>query len=740
MTIEIIESTQTYPLIGAGIDRVDGPLKVTGAARYPADVDLPNLAHAVLVRSTISAGKIRRIDTASAEAAAGVLAVLTHVNAPRIALGPKSPLGQTPPPPLQDDRIVQYGQYVAIVVAETIEQAAAAARLVQVDYEATDPLLELSDARAIRLENPYGTDLQRGNVSAAFDAADVKFEAGYTTPANTNNPLGLFATVAEWKGDTLTVHDATQWPSNVRPTLATMFGIPESGVRVLAPYVGGGFGAGLRVWPHVVLTVLAARTIGRPVKTVLTRPQMFTGIGHRPNTAQHVKLGAARDGRLLAIDHAGAESVALEDDNFEATTWGTASAYACANVSARDQQVRLNITAPGSMRAPGTAQGNFALESAIDELAYAIGMDPLALRRANYAEIEPQSGLPWSSNALHACYDEGAERFGWSRRAPQPRAMRDGRWLVGYGMASATYPWYQAPCRARVTLSRDGTAYVRSAATDIGTGTYTVMKQLAAETLGLTLDRVTFDLGDSSMPDSPQAGGSGLTIALGSAVYAACRNLVEKCLDVVRRDTREPLHDSSLDDVTAADDGIHRNDDAQLRSSYVEIMARHGLEDVTADGESTPATQEDTGFAPAGAFAAKFVEVRVDADLGLIRVARVVSAIDGGRILNEKLATSQVIGGTVGGIGMALFEETASDPGIGRIANATLADYLVAVNADIPAMEVIFVGAPDRMSPIGVKGVGEIGLVGIAAAIANAVYHATGVRVRDLPITLDRLL
>ncbi len=726
-------------LVGAGIDRVDGPAKVAGAAPYPNDVTVPDLAHAALVRATIAAGRIRRIDTGPAEAAPGVLAVITHHNAPRLAGGPADIGLPQPPPPLQDDRVLHHGQYVAVVVAGTAEQATAAARLVRADYEPGEPVVDPGDSRAELLTNPWGLDQQRGDVAAGWAAAEVSVEATYTTPDETNNPLGLFATVAFWNGDHLTVHDATQWPYAARATLAAAFALPEDGVRVLAPYVGGGFGAGLRCWPHVILAALASRTVGRPVKLVLTRPQMFTGVGHRPGTVQHVKLGATRTGELTVIDHQATSPTAMEDFNVEPTTMGSAAAYSCPHVAARDQQKRLNIPAPGSMRAPGEAQGNFAVESAMDELAYVLGTDPLELRLRNYAETHPQLGLPWSSKALRACYQQGAERFGWSQRSPEPGSMRDGDWLVGYGMAGVSYMWGQLPCQVRASIGRDGGALVRSAATDIGTGTYTIMTQLSADLLGLEFGQVRFDLGDSDMPMAPPAGGSALTAALGSAVYAACRQLVQVFVDAVADDPGSPLRGCSLDQVTAADGRIHRTGQPGQGEAYTDILARHNLDELTAAAASAPAKPQDLGLAPAGPFAAKFVEVRVDPDLGLVRVARVVSAIDGGRILNEKTARSQIIGGTVGGIGMALLEQTITDPS-GRIANPTFTDYLVPVNADVPDMDVLFVGEPDRFNPIGVKGIGEVGLVGIAAAIANAVFHATGRRIRSLPISIDRLL
>ncbi|MEV6372974.1 xanthine dehydrogenase family protein molybdopterin-binding subunit [Micromonospora musae] len=733
--------TLTRPVVvGAGVDRVDGPLKVAGAAPYSSDIALPGMVHVALVRSTIAAGRITRLDTGAAEQLPGVLAVLSHHNAPRLAAGPTNNLGPTPPPPLQDDRIRHHGQYLAAVVAEKPYQAAAAARAVTVEYERAEPVLRIEDPGGELRNDPFGMDATRGDAAGALAAAEVVHKATYVTAENTNNPLGLFATVAQWSGGRLTVHDATQWTSNTCQTLAQMFEVPESAVRVYAKYVGGAFGSGLRVWPHVVLAVLAARTVGRPVKLVLSRPEMFTGIGHRPNTVQQLRIGAARDGGFVAIEHEALQTVAMDDENLEPVAASSASAYACPNVTTRDRQRRLNIPCPGSMRAPGEAQANFALESAIDELSYLLDMDPLDLRLRNYAQVQPQFGLPWSSKALRECYQVGAERFGWSRRDRRIGAMRDGRWRVGYGMAGVSYLWWQVHCEARATIGSDGTGYVRSAATDIGTGTYTVMRQLSAELLGLELDQVRFDLGDSNLPWSPQAGGSGLTGALGNAVHSACRELVRTFLRTVVNDSASPLRGCTIDDVAVSGGRIHHRADGKLGESFVAILARHGLDELTADGVSDPPDPQEVGMAPAGAFAAKFVEVHVDPDLGLLRVPRIVSVVDGGRILNEKLARSQIIGATVGGVGQAILEETVTDPRTGRIANANLGDYLVAVNADIGEVDVTFVGEPDQLTPLGTKGVGEVGLPGTAAAVANAVYHATGKRIRSLPITIDELL
>jgi xanthine dehydrogenase YagR molybdenum-binding subunit len=728
-------------LLGPGVNRVDGPLKVAGKASYPGDFAYPGMAHAVLVRSTVGSGRITEIDTTQAEGAPGVVCVLTHLNAGHLERGPMTPLGVSPPAPLQDDVILHYGQHVAVVVADTFEEATEAAGLVRVDYAAQPALLELEDPRAELRTNPWKRDAAWGDTAGALAAAEVQLDETYFTVDNTNNPMGPLTTVARWEGDTLLINNSTQWASLESTSLAATFGIPEESVHVMAPYVGGGFGAGLRVWPHVILAALAARVTGRPVKLALTRPQMFTACGHRPKGRQRIRLGATRDGRLVAIDHEALTAAAMDDDNFEPTATVSATSYACPNVATHDTQARLNIPVPNSMRGPGASTGNYALECAMDELAYKLGMDPLELRLRNDADPHPPSGMPWSSRAHRECLERGAELFGWSRRNPEPRSMREDGMLVGYGLAAVGYPWFRARCLARVTIRRDGTAYVCSAGTEIGNGAYTVFVQLSAELLGLDPEQVTVGLGESTMPLAPQTGGSGLTSAIGSAIYEACRRIIGDVLDLVADDdTDSALYGCTIDDVEVVGGGIRRRDDPVRFESYRDILARHHRPELTAEGESVPATPQELGMAPAGAFGAKYVEVRVDPDLGRIRVARAVSVIDGGRILNEKTARSQIIGGTVGGIGMALFEETASDAGTGRIANATLGDYIVPVNADIPDMQIEFVGSWDRANPIGTKGIGEIGLVGLAPAIANGIFHATGRRIRSLPITMDQLL
>ncbi|HEV2986156.1 MAG TPA: xanthine dehydrogenase family protein molybdopterin-binding subunit [Vicinamibacterales bacterium] len=740
--------TDPNSLLGRPVDRVDGPIKAAGAARYAIDVSLPNMVHGVIVQSTIAAGRIRRFDASNALSSPGVLAVISHENAPRLGTGPMSVLGPPPPPPFQHDRVLHHGQHVACVVAETHAQAVAAARRIEIDYETSDALVNLDDPRVTIQPNPFVPDEKRGDVAQALRSAEVQLDVTYRTPPETHNPIGLFATVATWEGDALTVYDTTQFPTNIQAVLAASFGIPSEGVRVIAQYIGGAFGAGLRFWPHVTLAALGARTVGRPVKVVLNRGQMFTSIGYRPPTVQRVKVGATRDGSLVAIDHESIEPLAMEDFFAEPVTPTTAKLYACPHVSTRDRQVRLHVGVPSWMRAPGEAQGAVGLECALDELAYALHIDPLELRLRNFAETHPGNGLPWSTNALRACYEEGARRFEWSRRTFEPRSMRKGSQLVGLGMATGSLPYYQMPCEVRASIDSAGRVYVGSAGTDIGPGTYTIMTQVAADVLGLPMDAIRVDLGDTRTPPAPQQGGSGLAAALSSATFLACRELLKAFLDVAQADPRSPLHeaavgngnrrrDGCLDDVRASNGRIALAHDLSRADSYTEILRRSNRAELAALGKSAPRQDPDKAN---GVFSVKFAEVHIDRDLGRIRVTRLLAVIDAGRVLNPKTAASQIVGAAVGGIGMALLEETLSDPGTGRIANGTFGDYLVAVNADVPDVDVLFVGQPDPANPLGVKGVGEIGLVGIAPAIANAVFHATGRRIRSLPITLDQLL
>ncbi|MDR7277535.1 xanthine dehydrogenase family protein molybdopterin-binding subunit [Catenuloplanes atrovinosus] len=717
-------------LVGRPVDRVDGPLKVHGAARYPADETWPDLAHAVLAGATVAAGRITAIDATAARAAPGVLAVITHENVLPLRPAPATALGPPPRFPLADDVIRHYGQYLAVVVARTRREAAAAARLLDVTYAAEPPVVRMDDPRAEVVENPFGLEVAIGDASGA----EFGYDETFTIPAESNSPMGLFATVARWDGDRLTVHDSTQWPVSVRSVLAGVFGVPEPDVRVLCRFVGGGFGAGLKVWPHTVLAAVAARMTGRPVRLVLDRPQMFAGTGHRSRSVQRLRIAAGPDGRLTAIDHHATSTVGIDETLFSGIVTGTAEAYDCPNIATHDRQVRLHIPNPGFLRAPGHGEMNFAVESAMDELAHRLGIDPVELRLRNFRATHPHSGLPWSSNALRDCYRVGAARFGWSARDPRPRSTRDGDELIGYGMAGTSYSWYVGGCRARIDLGADGCAVVRTAATDIGTGTATIVTQVAADRLGLPLTRVRAEIGDTDLPPAPQSGGSGLATAVTGAVLAASGELLRAVAGLAGG----ALASRAADELAATDGRVHLRADPSTGVSFTEVLARHGLPELSADGQFDPADSD--GLARSGAFAAHFVEVRVDEELGRLRVARLVTAVDAGRVLNEKTARSQILGGAVMGLGMALLEEIAWEDGTGRPPNATFGDYLIPVNADVPDHDITFVGEPDPLNPGGAKGIGEVGLTGVAAAVANAVFHATGRRVRTLPISVERLL
>ena len=691
--------------IGAPIPRVDGPLKVRGEAKYAADFDRPRLCHAVMVLSTIPSGTVVRIDSAAAKRMPGVLLVLTHENA--TALPQKGRAAVKPPTGrelslFQDGEVRYNGEPVAVVVAETLEQATDAAAHLQVSCTSRDAKLDFNEAR----KDPRPARMVRGPATKTWGEgagplahAEVKVDAVYTTPMEHHNPMEPHGTIAEWRADQLTLYDATQNVSGVKETVAKTFGLPPENVRVIDPYVGGGFGCKGSVWSHVVLAAMAARQVGRPVKLVLQRPQMFGPVGGRPQTEQHLALGAKRDGHIIAMQHEVISHTSAFEDFTEPSTQPTRALYAYANGDTRQELAKLNVGTPTFQRAPGESSGTFAIESAMDELAVALKMDPLALRLANYAEVEPSSGKPWSSKKLRQCYEEGARRFGWSRRKAEPRSMRDGRWLVGWGMATATYPAHRQTAKAMAMLREDGTYVVRTATQDLGTGSYTIFTQVAADALGVPLEKVRFELGDTSFPKAPASGGSMTACSVGPAVRQACLALKRK-----------------------ADAG--------------------GKAPLQAEAEAKPEHEDEEANPHAErSFGALFTEVRVDPDLGVIRVPRIVGVYSVGRILNMKTATSQLQGGIVWGVGMALLEESVLDPRSGRIVNGNLAEYHVPVNADIGSIDVSFVEENDTIfNELGARGIGEIGITGVAGAIANAVYHATGKRIRDLPITLDKVL
>lgn len=734
-------------IIGAALDRVDGRPKVTGAARYAAEaVGLPDLAEAVLVQSTIGAGRIAEIDTVAAERAPGVILVMTHKNAPRLASNKANPMQPGEAYPLlQDDKIVYNGQHIALVVAETFEQATYAATLIRVRYDAERPVAHLDQAldRLTVPKNFRGgerpPDSKRGDPDRAFAAAPIKIDQTYTTPVEHHNPMEPPAAIAAWNGDKLTLYHSTQAVMGSRQRVAELLGVAQDNIHVISDYVGGGFGSKGSCWPHVTLAAMAARTARRPVRLVLTRRQMFTANGYRSPTIQRVRLAAGRDGKLAAILHDGKSQTSLIGEFDEPVGLATEIMYSCPNVAVTHRVAAINVGMPTFMRAPGEASGMFALEVAMDELAEAVGIDPLELRLRNYAERDESKNLPFTSKELRACYAQGAEAFGWSRRNPQPGAMREGHLLIGWGMASATYPANRSEAGATVRIERDGSVIVRSATQDIGTGTYTTMTQVAAETLGVPVERVRAELGDSTMPKAPVSGGSQSSASVLPAVQKAAQAVRQKLLALATgRNAPGPLQGARADELDIDAGVVFRKSDRGQAAPYASLMQNAGGA-IEATETSKPGAEEKTHSAHS--FGAHFVEVSVDPELGELRVRRYVAAFAGGRIMNAKTAHSQYIGGIVYGLGMALTEESNVDVHTGRVANANIAEYLMPVNADVPAITVLQVPEQDAIfNPLGIKGIGELPMVGVAAAIANAVYHATGKRIRDLPIRPDKLL
>lgn len=724
--------------LGKETTRVDGIAKVTGKAKYAAEFQIPHLTYGFIVLSTIAKGRITGIDTRAAEASAGVLKVFTHLNAGKLGKPPAADASPTWAWPLQSDQVFFNGQPIALVVAETYEQARHAARLVQVSYQAqpheTNVATLLDRAKPAPQEAP-----PRGNPEAALQAAAVKVNSEYRIPIEHHNPMEPHAAIAFWEGDQLTIFDKTQNVYGVQQHLSQGLGVPTGNIRVVSPFVGGAFGASLKPNYYPSLTAMAARELKRPVKVVFTRAQMFTGHGYRPETIQKVALGAAPNGKLQAIIHEAFHNTSSFESFSDNTTGFLKQVYACPNLHAPLKIAATDLATPTWMRAPGAVSGMFALESAMDELAYALKIDPLELRLINYAEVDPESGKPFSSKALRECYRLGAEKFGWGKRNPEPRSMRDGNLLVGWGMASSVWGAMQMPASARVTYRADGTASVASATSDIGPGTYTVMTMIAAEFLGLALEKVKFELGDTDQPRAPAQGGSWTTSSVGSAVRGAALTITEKLLSLANQDAGSPLRGASIDEVEMFEDRLRLKSDAALSVDIAAIMQRAGTQELTEVYDSKPSPEREKYASLA--HGAQFVEVKVDPELGTVRVSRVIEITACGRILNPLASHSQEIGGVVWGIGMALEEATEIDHRYGRIMNASLQHYHVPVNADIHAIETIFVEEDDTIvNPLGVKGMGELGMVGIPAAIANAVYHATGKRIRDLPITPDKLV
>jgi xanthine dehydrogenase YagR molybdenum-binding subunit len=728
--------------IGTATPRVDGRAKVTGEAKYAGEFKTSGLAYGSVVESTIAKGRIARIVTGEALRVEGVLDVLTHKNRPRMAGADNAwkddvaPEEGSPFRPLYDDKIRFNGQPIALVLAKEWEIARYAASLVRIEYEKEPFVTDLYKQRgqAFVVKKP---DKPRGNAKKAYAAADVRHEAEYFIPTEHHNPMELYASTVIWDGGgKLTVYDKTQGVQNVQRYLCGVFNKKAVDLRVISPFVGGAFGSGLRPQYQVVLAVLGALALKRSVRLVLTRQQMY-GLGYRPATIERLALGAKADGTLDAITHE-AIAVTSQFEEFSRNDTGWAALlYKSANAKYVHKLARLDVPTSCDMRAPGAASGVYALESAMDELAVALKLDPIELRLRCYSDRDQNEDVPYTSKQLRECYRQGAEAFGWDKRKPEPRSMRDGSELVGWGMATGVWEALQMPAAARIVLTANGHAEVSCAASDIGTGTYTILAQVAADTLGLPLENITIRLGDSTLPQAPVEGGSWMAASASHAVATAATEVRKELLTLAKAMKDSPLAGTKFEDVLLADGNVVSKQNASRAVSIADAM-RHGAID-RIEKEKTNSFPDDSSHAR-NTHSAIFAEVKVDEQLGIIRVTRVVSAIAAGRILNTKTAHSQIMGGIVWGIGMALHEETLYDHRFGRIMNANIAEYHVPVNADVHDIKVIFVDEPDEIiNPLGIKGLGEIGIVGVAAAIANAVYHATETRVRDLPITLDKL-
>jgi xanthine dehydrogenase YagR molybdenum-binding subunit len=699
-------------------DRVDGREKVAGTARYTADTRVDDVTYAVFAPATIARGRIVELDTAAAERAPGVVTVYTHLNLPQArAFGP--PVGQTQLP-LHGDEIRYEGQPIAIVIAETLEQATHAARLVQATY-APEPFetdFRVMREQAERQEQWAEPDSSVGDVDGALAESEVVVDATYRTVDRHHSPLETSATIVEWLDGDLIVHDSAQGVMAVRAVLAQALDLDPQRIRVENEFLGGGFGCKGFIWPHQILAALAARELGRPLKLVLTRAGAFTSHGYQPATEQHVTLGAAGDGTLRAIRHHSLNPCARGESHVEYAAIGTRSLYAAPAIETQHRVVPVDRSNPTPMRAPNEGPGLFGIECAMDELAYALDLDPLELRLRNYAEVDPTSGRPFSSKELRACYEQAAERFGWSQRDPRPRSTRDGHDLVGVGMATASMQTFRFPAKARVGIDHEGGVLVEASTQDVGGGVRTVLTQVAAEALGVPTELVRIAIGDTMLPESPMTGGSSATLSVGSAILAAAQNLRKRLASV----------DAALTE----------------QGRYAEVVAKSGEPRLAAEGEWSPAVTnrvgEDEMYAMHG-FGAVFVEVGIDEALRITCVRRAVAVYSAGRIINPKTSRSQMIGGITWGIGQALLEDSVIDHNLGRFLSKNLAGYLVPVSADVPEIDVGFVDEVDlHASALGARGIGELGATGIGPAIANAVFHATGVRVRELPIRPEHLL
>jgi xanthine dehydrogenase YagR molybdenum-binding subunit len=724
-------------MIGQPVDRVDGRLKVTGAAAYAADHNVDRLAHGYLVTSTIARGVITGMDTEAAATAPGVLAVYTPFTSLGLFTYNREQNDEIHPP-LRDAGVRYYGQAIGFVVAETFEQARDAATLVTVHYQPQPARTSFVDGLADATPPPSGAPAvdvlapEFTSIDAALAASEVVVTATYTTPCNNHAAMEPHATVAAWSGDNLTIYTVSQGVRLVQERLSSTLGIDQSRIHVVNPHVGGGFGNKWGMWAQMPLAAAAARALGRPVKAALTREQVFTIVGHRPATHQTVSLGARRDGTLVAVKHDGVSSRSASNNFSESVANTSLNTYAAPNIHVGRAVVTLDVPVTTIMRAPGESNGAFAQESALDELADQLGIDPLELRRRNYATVKPDNKLPWSSKHLDECYTVGAERFGWSRRDPTPRATTDGDWLVGTGVATCTYSASRAQASIKVRMLSDGTVSVAGTGADLGTGQSTVFAILAADILGIPVTRVHPDVGDSTAPTAANAGGSSSTSTNGPAVQLAATAAKDELVRFAVEHERSPFH--GMTDVR------YDNGDVSAGGRTMSFGTLLSTADVPAVEATATSPRNENRTVAYRSFGVHFCEVRVHRWTAEPRVSRWLTVVDAGQIINEKAARSQIAGGVIMGIGHALLEDSRTEPS-GRIAGTNLVTYLVPVNADIPPIDVRFLNHPDStLSALGARGIGELSIVGPAAAIAGAVHHATGKRIRELPITLDKLL
>ena len=738
-----------HGLIGSPVSRIDGPLKVRGQATFAAEVVLENMAYAALAFSTIAKGRVVMLDTAEAEAAPGVVLVMTHRNAPRMQpmpmmMGPSESNaragGGDNLPVMQDDRVHWNGEPIALVLAETQEQADHAASLVRASYEVEAAITSFDEAKAGRggagmmMGQPLKKEI--GDAEAALAAAAVSVDAVYRTPFQNHNAIEPHASTLQWIGEKLVIHDASQGVTHTAASLAVVFGVKEEQVRVTSPFVGGSFGGKL-LWQHQVLGAAAAKLAGRPVRITLSREGVYRVVGGRAMTEQRVAIGAGADGRFEAIIHTGTSSTTERNQLSEAFMYPTMSAYAAKTFCLDNQLAFLDTVANTQMRAPGGAVGTFALECAVDELAIKLGVDPVELRIRNQPAKDPTAGTPFSSHHVEDAWRQGAERFGWSSRNPTPRSVRDGEWLVGVGCGASSHPYLRMPGgAARITLTCDGDAKVEIAAHECGMGTATVQTQIVAERLGLAFDQVRFVYGDSSLPGLVLAAGSQQTASTGASVIAAHRKLVLELLKLAGHDS--PLAGLKANEVGGFEGGLAKVDDPKRHESYAAILARAGRDSITVEG-SAPMPFEMMHWSM-HSHGAIFCEVRVNVVTGETRISRFLGFFDCGRIMNAKTAASQLRGGIIMGLGLALMEETQLDARNGRIMNPSLAEYHMPVHMDVPEIDIAWLDVGDPHSPMGAHGIGELGITGTGAAVANAIFNATGKRVRDLPITLEKLM